>query len=155
MAGGVKEYVWGEEVRQIACGRGYGLRQQGGEAMKAKHARAITKHARTRREQREIRARDLETQQRQEADANYMRDEYPKFEASVYADIRKASAQGLNKIWIRDPRGCAWVALEAKLRTDGYHITMHHEAGEYENMGDFNAPCNLWRDPYWWYEVSW
>lgn len=123
--------------------------------MLAKHAKALTKRAETLAQKRKAQKLTEEEKKRKTENDRYMRDEYPKFEAKVYAEIRQASKSGISSIRVVDPRGIAWDRLSHKLESDGYSIQTHYVEGEMENMGDFNAPCNIWRDPYRWYEVSW
>jgi hypothetical protein len=85
----------------------------------------------------------------------YMREEYPRFKADIQKQIREASAHGRRDITVVDPPNHAWQALEEELRANGYSIGSRFTHGEYENMGDSSAPCNIWRDSYWSYKVGW
>lgn len=122
--------------------------------MKANEARKVTKQAELLQAAKRAAEQRAEDARIERENAKYLRDEYPKFEAEVYRDIRKTAKSGGKSISVT-PKGIAWQKLEPKLREDGYHIQAHFVPGEYENMGDFNAPCNVWVPAYWWYSVSW
>jgi hypothetical protein len=123
--------------------------------MKAEQARKVKKQAESDHWRKVSEEREVESRRIKKANDHYMKNEYTKFENKVYSDIRKAAKLRENHIYVTDPNSAAWERLEKKLRADGYRVQGHHQAGEYENMGDFNAPCNIWRDAYWYYEVSW
>lgn len=123
--------------------------------MKASEARKATERAEESKYNALIEERRKKADIEKSRDAKYMRDEYPKFEREVYNDIRKATKDGRHSINVSDPRGCAWKKLGSKLIDDGYRVEANYVDGSYENMGDFEAPCNIWNDPYWYYKVSW
>jgi len=123
--------------------------------MKATEAKSLTKTAEEEQQRKQAEAWAEEDRRKREANERYMREKYSSFEAEVYKKIKDAAKRGERYIHVTDPKGVAWEVLRPKLVADGYHIEPHWVAGEYENMGDFNAPCNIWHDPYWYYTVSW
>jgi hypothetical protein len=45
--------------------------------------------------------------------------------------------------------------LEKDLIKRGFVLITRYHDGEYENYGDYNAPCNVWRDAYQTWTISW
>ena len=123
--------------------------------MKAADAQVLTKKAKDAQAKREARTLAAEAKKAEAQTKRYMREEYPAFEEEVYGSIKIAALNRLRKVDVEPPCGAAWERLEQKLRADGYFIESHFVEGSYQNMGDFNAPCNIWTEPYWYYTVSW
>lgn len=123
--------------------------------MKVEQAKKLTRKAAELAARRANKAAKAEADRIRKANRDYMKNEYPGFQAGVYADIKAATASQAHSITIEPPNSAAWEKLEKKLLKDGFQVQSYFVQGEYENMGDFNAPCNVWRDSYWYYKVSW
>jgi len=134
--------------------------------MKASDAlKTATKSARDSARAERIKAKK-EEHERLAAEREAIRKDFPKRLKDIRAMIRATAKAGRYELPDRYTMSSENVAgkqiiqkLVKTLKQDGYNAWYEEDFinGEYDNMGDFNAPCNVWRDSRWIYtlHVSW
>ena len=103
---------------------------------------------------------------RKEVERNQARDvalktDYPKRLVALRKQIHDAAKSGRSEhsycMSSDDTAGEEIINKLAEVLTaDGYtcQIIRNFVPGSYENMGDFNAPCNIWRESCWTFTLS-
>lgn len=124
--------------------------------MRAEQARKILKDTEESNYKRELVKRSHAERKRRDRHNKEMA-EFDKIMDTIHDKIKEAVKGLYTRVTFDHSSytGETQTAIEERLKEEGYRVYRQFVPGEYENMGDFNAPCNIWRDSYWYLDIWW